>query len=331
MSRRIHALVVVGTAMALLWSSRSCRAELVCSESVVDKGETRNGLPLSHRFRFVNRGTDPVEITDVRPSCGCLAPKVDRRIVPPGESGELLLEINTLTQPAGVNGWRATIRYRDGNGEKELPLYVRACLVSEISVEPPSLAIYTDASLGHEITVIDRRTEPLIVRAVLASSPYVRTRLGEMKRDDSGRWRRSIGVEVLADCPEGTHEETLRICTSDPLYTELKLPFTIVKRVRQQTTAAPASVIMTAAGNEPLPARVVLLSAADDREVRIDRVEADHEAVVCRWAQGPGHQATLKIRVERNRIPGDRLRAYVRVHLSQPAETILIPVSCLLR
>ncbi len=331
MTRRTHARWSLGTPMALLLVAGLCRADLVCSESVVDKGETRSGVPLSHRFTFVNRGDNPVEITDVRPSCGCLAPKLERRIVPPGESGQLLLEINTLTQPDGENGWRATVRYKDGASERELPLYVRACVVREIGVEPPALAIYTDSSLGHEIAVIDRRTEPLMVRAVVASSPHVRTHLGELKRDAAGRWRRSIQVEVLADCPEGTHEETLRICTSDALYTELKVPFTIVKRARFQTSATPASVVLTAAGDEPLPSRVVLLSAADDREVRIDRVETDHPAVECRWAQGPGHQATLKIRVERSRITGDRLRAFVRVHLAQPAETILIPVSCLLR
>jgi hypothetical protein len=331
MPYRTHARMALWVSLALLGGAGRGRAELECPASVVDKGEARSGLPLSHRFAFVNRGVHAVEITDVRPSCGCLAPKLERRTFQPGESGEMLLEINTLTQPAGLNSWRVTLRYKDGDSEKELPLYVNARIVTEISVEPPSLAIYTDTSLGHEILVLDRRIEPLMVRAVLASSPHVRTHLGELHRDAAGHWRRAIQVEVLADCPEGTHEETLRICTSDPQYAELKVPFTIVKHARRQVSAAPASVVLAAMDEQPLPARVVLLSAADDREVRIERIEADHEAVSCRWAQGPGHQATLKIRVDRSRITGDRLRAAVRVHLSQPAtEALTIPISCLL-
>jgi hypothetical protein len=331
MSRRVRGRMVFGASMALLLAAGGSRAELECTASVVDKGEVRSGLSLSHRFAFVNRGGKAVEITDVRPSCGCLAPKLEQRTLQPGESGELLLEINTLTQPEGRNGWRVTLGYKDGEGEYELPLYVNARIVAEITVEPPSLAIYTDAALGHEITVIDRRVEPLTVRAVLASSPYVRTHLGELRREKTGQWRRTIAVEVLADCPEGTHQETLRICTSDPLYAELKVPFTVVKHARREVSAAPAAVVLSAAGEEPLPARVVLLSASDDREVRIERIECDHEAISCRWASGPGRQATLKIRADRNRITGDRLRTAVRVHLSQPAaETIVIPVSCLL-
>jgi hypothetical protein len=308
------------------------RAELECTQSIVDKGEVKSGLPLSHRFHFINRGSEAVEITDAHPSCGCLAPKLEQRRLQPGESGELLLEVNTLTQPAGLNNWRITLRYKSGGIERELPLYIRALVVTELTVEPPSLAIYTDSAISHEITVIDRRTEPLIVRAVPSSSPHVRTHLGQLRRDGAGHWRRTIQVEVMEDCPEGTHTEMLRICTSDPLYSELKVPFTIVKRARRQVSAAPASVVLSVPAGQPLPSRIVLLSTEDDREVRIDRIESDHPAIDCRWAQGPGHQATLKIRVDSNQIPGDRLRAALHVHLNRPAaETITIPVSCLLR
>lgn len=331
MPRRSHTRMVLWTTLAFLGSAAWCRAELECPASVVDKGEARSGLPLSHRFAFVNRGTHAVTVTAVRPSCGCLAPKLERRNFQPGESGELLLEINTLTQPAGLNSWRVTLYYKDGDSERELPLYINARLVAEISVEPPSLAIYTDTSIEHEILVIDRRTQPLIVRAVVASSPHLRTHLGELHRDEAGQWRRAIQVEVSADCPEGTHEETLRICTSDPQYTELKVPLTVVKHPHRQVSAVPNAVVLKATGEEALPARVVMLSAADERDVRIQRIELDHPAVSCSWAHGPGHQATLKIRVDRSRIVGDRLRAAVRVHLNQPAaETITIPISCLL-
>ncbi len=331
MPRRASVLLALSVPMVLLLGTAPVRAELECLQSVVDKGEVRSGLPLAQRFLFCNRGPGPVEITDVRPSCGCLAPKLDKRVLQAGETGELLLEVNTLTQPAGLHSWRITLRYQCGEAEQELSLYIRARLVTEITVEPPSLAIYTDTAIRHEITLIDRRTEPLIVRAVPTSSPYVRTHLGELRRDDAGHWHRTIQVEVLADCPEGTHTETLRICTSDPLYSELKVPFTIVKHARHRVSATPASVVLSQPANQPLPARIVLLSAAEEGEVHIDHVESDHPAIDCRWAPGPGHQATLKIRIDRQQIPGDRLRAAVHVHLSQPAaETITIPVSCLL-
>jgi hypothetical protein len=331
MRRRFQAPLVVVLAFLPILSATRAYADLECSEPLVEKGEVHSGVPLSHRFTILNKGPETIDITEVRPSCGCLAPQMSQRHLQPGQKSELVLEVNTLTQPAGENNWRITLRYKIGDGERELPLYIRARIVTEISVEPPSLAIYTDSPISHEITVVDRRVEPLMVRAVPTSSPQVRTHLGELHRDEAGHWRRSIRVEVLADCPAGTHDETLRICTSDPLYAELKVPFTIVKRPHLHVNANPASVVLTAPAQEALPARVVLLSAAEDRAVQIERIEADNAAIDCRWAQGPGTQATLKIRVDRSRIPGDRLRGYVHVHLSKPAsETITIPVSFLL-
>jgi hypothetical protein len=315
-----------------LLPSAAARADLDCAAATVQLGEVRSGVPLSHRFTLVNHGPDAVLVTDVRPSCGCLAPKLDRRSFQPGESGTLLLEVNTLTQPAGLNTWRTTVTYQSGGTDHELALYLCARVVTEITVEPPALAVYTDAAIGHEITVIDRRTEPLLIRSVQASSPYVRTRLGEMRRDGEGRWARPIQVEVLADCPEGRHEESLYIHTSDPTYPELKVPFTVVKRARRQVSATPSAVVLSQSGGGPLPARIVLLGTADEQEVRVEKVEADDPAITCQWAAGPGPRATLKIRIDRARISGDTLNSTVHVRLSRPApQTLTIPVSCSLR
>jgi hypothetical protein len=331
MRRRAFALMVLSVPILSLAASHA-RADLHCAQPTVDKGEVRSGTSLSQRFSFVNRGRETVEIIDVHPSCGCLTPKVDKRRLQPGETGTLLLELNTLTQPAGVNLWRVTIRYRTEGIEREHSLHVRARLVTEISIEPPSLAIYTDTAIGHEINVIDRRAEPLIVRSVQPSSSHVRIHLDELRRDDVGRWVRKIHVEVLADCPEGHHDETLHVYTSDPEYPELKVPFTVVKRARQSVSAAPASVVLAGTAGQPLPARMVLLGAADNAAVIVEKVECDHPAIACRWAQGPGQRATLKIRIDETKISGGNLRGAVHVRLNKPTpQTLTIPVSCSLR
>lgn len=325
MFRRPPAWLILGALMA----PAAARADLQCAAPTIDKGEVRGGVPLSHRFTITNPGPGAIEVTAIRPSCGCLAPKLEPRRLAAGESAELRLDVNTLTQPAGPNNWYITLRYTSGGEERELSLYLSARIIQEISVEPPALAIYTNTAMGHEITVTDRRTEPLIVRAVEASSPHVRTQLGEMHRNGAGHWVRTIQVQVAADCPEGHHNESLIIRTSDPVYPELKVPFTIVKRSARQVSAAPEAVNLTGEAGQPLPSRIVLLSATGDRDVRIERIDCDSPAISCSWAPGPGHRATLRIRLDRARIGGEGLRSAIHVHLSQPTpQTITVPVNC---
>src|SRR5262249_25218092 len=113
---------LVAVLIALGVGQYPARADLHCPEPRIDLGEVKSGKPLAHRFAFTNRGTESVEITEIRPSCGCLKPRCDKGAYRPGESGTLLFEVNTLTQPAGPHSWRVLIRYRSGNREGELSL-----------------------------------------------------------------------------------------------------------------------------------------------------------------------------------------------------------------
>jgi hypothetical protein len=207
-----------------------------------------------------------------------------------------------------------------------------ARVVSEIAVEPPALVLTTDGALAHEVVLTDRRPRPLTVTAVQLATAQVHARPGEPYTDGAGRRACAIRVEVGADCPEGRHEDVLRILTDDPTYRELDVPVTVVKRSPHAVRAQPETVELSAPAGQPLPSRIVLMSSADGRAVVVEGVEADNPAIECRWAAGPGPRATLKVRVDHTRVAGDGLRSAVRVRLNQPVpQTIVVPVSCTLR
>ncbi len=322
--------VVLASLVAL--AGGAARADLFCPTPTVDVGEVRSGAPLAQPFTLVNRGAEAVEVVGVRPSCGCIRPEVRPLLYPPGQEGALLLEINTLTQAAGPHAWTLQLIYRCGEKEESLTLTVTARVVTEITVEPPVLALSTDTVIAHEITVTDRRDRPLDLLSVQASLPFVRAGLGEPRRDEQGRWCRGVRVEVLPDCPDGRHEAVLLLLTNDPAYPALKVPLTVTKRPRAGVRATPEAISLTAAGDGPLPSRIVLLAGADDRPVAVERVECDDPAVQCRWAAGPGPRATLKVQVDRARVPAAGLHTAVRVHLGGPTpQTLTLPVLCTLK
>ncbi len=307
------------------------RAELLCPEAVFQAGEVRGGLPLAQVFRYRNSGTKPIEIGDVRPSCGCLKPRLDTKTVAPGAEGAVLVEINTLTQPDGPRQWRVTLGYREDGQERELVLAVLATVRSELLLEPAALVLNTETACRHNSTLTERRPLPLTIAALQTTRPELVVRLSPATQSQDGTWTRTIQVEAAEAFPAGRHEEMIQLFSNDAEFRELKIPVTVIKRSRQRVQAAPAEVTLSGRADQPLPSRVVLLSGLNDEEVVVAGIKADDPAIRCQWAQGPGTQATLKISMDPSRQRSGSLHSAVHIQLSKPAgEEVTIPVKCLL-
>jgi hypothetical protein len=317
------------TAVAALFTMASlARAELRFTQPTVDVGEVKRGAPLAHDFAFTNNSREIVEIAELQASCGCLRPNLEPRVYKPGEVGKLRIEVNTLTQDAGPNAWRAVVRYRQGDNVREAALVLTGTVVAEITVDPPQLALLADQAVAHDLRLIDLRAKPLSITAVSTTSPKLAVRVVGEARDAQGHWIRTIRLDVAQDFPEGRHEETVNIYTDDPLYRDLKVPVAIVKRGRQRFTALPNAATLTAPRGQPIPSKIVLIRDAEGGAVEIDRLTPSDPAIGCTWARGPGANATMRITVDRARLQGDSLRGSVEVKISKPAaETVTIPVT----
>jgi hypothetical protein len=316
----------------LLMLPAPARADLTSAEPAAQLGELRAGMPLTHRFTFRNAGLADIEITDLRASCGCLKPQLASRRYRPGEEGSLVVEVNSLAQPAGPHQWRVVLAYREGNQERELALYVAAVIISELQLQPASLTLYTDAAVSHELTLIEKRPLPLTVTSFQTTSPHLRVRLGQPHQDADANWTRTIQVEAAEGMPEGRHEEIVQLFTDDPEYRELKVPVSIVKRPRRPVSAAPSTVTIAGDARQPVPSRIVLLSGQDDQEVLVKEVVADDPAIQCHWARGPGPRTTLKILIDPGLVKPGTLQSAVHVRLLKPAdEQLSIPVTCTVR
>jgi hypothetical protein len=305
----------------------AARAELSCTETPHEAGQVFSGKMLRRRFTLVNRGTSVIEITEVKPGCGCLRPQLERPTLGPGERGALTLEINTLTQPAGPNSWHATVRYLENGRPGELTVQVRADLVPVVSVRPASILIHTHGAARGEFTLVERLARPLEVRALAAASDHVSFTAGAPVRDGEC-WKRTITMQVLPSMREGRHDDVLKVLTDDSQYAELSVPFTVVKRSPDHVQPSPSSLAVVAAKEAPPPSQIVMLSAEEDKPVVIDRVEAGCPFIRCTWASGPGSRSTLRVQFDRDKMPAERrFEAQLRVHIRQPTPQVLtIPV-----
>jgi hypothetical protein len=325
LASRHLAAVLLG--VLLVGNMTAVRAELHFPKTEADAGQAYTGKELAHTFAFVNEGREAVEIVEARASCGCLTPQLEKRVYQPGERGALRLEVNTFTQPAGPHAWTVQVRTRSGADVQEVGLRLTAQLLTEVSIQPAALVLFTDQAVAHELVLSDTRPQPLTATSVQVNLAGLKPSL-TARGQEGGRALQTIRLEVTADCPEGRHEEFLHILTDDPEYRDLKVPVIVVKRSRQRLAATPSQVTLTAPPGQPVPSRIVLVRDNDDQGVVIDKVEADDPAITCQWAPGPNAMATVKIRVDRARVRGSSLQAIVQVHVSKPQpDVLLIPIS----
>lgn len=75
---------------------------LAVEPAAFDFGEVRQQRTLSKEFRLVNFGDAALEITRISTSCGCTVVETGERVVAPGESTRLRVEMQTRKDRGAV-------------------------------------------------------------------------------------------------------------------------------------------------------------------------------------------------------------------------------------
>jgi hypothetical protein len=304
---------------ALLCTATLARAELEIATPVVNLGEIRGGMPLDVSFSFRNGGARRIEILEVNRDCNCLTPRLAKRLLEPGEGTRLEMALRTLGHPDGQHAWTASVRYREGDTVREIPLGVRARVINEVTVQPAVCALFVEKTLRQEVTLTDVRKPPLTVTRAETTTRAIKV---ETKALGGGVTKITLEAAGAGLAP-GRHDEMLSIYTSDPNYSQLQVPVTLVRLSESSVLVTPAEVHLVADPGQSISSTLIRLRPRGDQAVVIDKVVADDPAVACTWAAGPGTHATLKIQVTATHS----LDTAVRVHLLQPVqETLTIPV-----
>ncbi len=238
---------------------------LIADQTSVDRGQVRVGPPLTQTFRLTNHGQQPLIITGVNSTCGCLAPKLDRTSLAPNDSATLTVEINTLSQPAGPVAWTTRVGWRTGSASGELPLTVKAILIAEIRVEPAAVAFHVRRTRSVDLTITDSRAKPFRILATGSTLPQVTTELLPNKDKSVQR----IRLTASADGPSGVQSAMAWFTTDDPLYPQIHVPVTLTVPVKTRVSASPSVLFLEGSSGR------VLLRDSEGQPVQIDRVEVE--------------------------------------------------------
>jgi hypothetical protein len=318
-------LVLIAVA---LWPS-ALRAELRFDAPTIDLGEMRAGQRLAQTFHFANAGSSVIDGLHARPECGCLAARLSTARLEPGQRASVVVEVNTLGQAAGPHTWRATLHYHEEGVPRQQVVEMRGVLTTEVNVQPAALTLFTEGVLRQEITLTDTRPSPLRITSVQTTVAGIKAQATSREQNAQGHTICKIAVEASAELPPGRHEDTLSIFTDDPAYRQLQMPIRVIKQPRSALSVGPRELSFPKTAEGHFPARLLRVWSAADAPVDVVRVYADHPALTCTWAAGPGKQATIKVVVDRRRLPeAQTLPSAIHIEVRAPAtETVTIPIA----
>lgn len=202
----------------------------VLPEPIFDAGKVAKGESIVHDFLIRNAGEAPLQITDVRPACGCTVADFDRTIAP-GETGKVHATLDSSTFDGPISK-TITVLTNDPVNPK-LTLAVKAEVQPYLFIQP-----------GYARFVQAQQSEPGSVRQILftttfddlrildVQSPYPfldvtyreATEADEPREQATGRqWVVDLTLDY-AKAPVGTLAEYVTIRTNHPNQAVLKLP-----------------------------------------------------------------------------------------------------------
>ena len=197
-------------------------------------------------FDFVNSGDRPLRIEELKPSCGCLRPRLydDQREFKPGEQGRFYVGVRTATEEPGPHRYSVTVNYNDGAPQSEEVQFRLVVPERKVLVEPAQLLFYQLSGTpdSRRVLVTDARGHDLQIQSVELSTPIkgVTATVEPRVRDDAGYWQTPIRVDVAAEFPPERQIAFLNLTTNDSEYPTIKVALMVQGRPVEDSDPNPS-------------------------------------------------------------------------------------------
>ena len=200
-------------------------------KKIQDFGTVPKGEKIKAAFDVRNTGQAPLEINQVRPTCGCTVVNFTRTI-PPGGSGTINADVDTSAYTGPIS--KAVLVFTNDPATPQVNLVIKADVRSFIDVLPRPLVIFTNVLQGEAATqkliLASADGSNFKIEGVNASSgPYQLSyrELPEKERvpDHKGsQWE--LTVTVPANAPEGMLNQKILVKTTSPKAPEVTINVT---------------------------------------------------------------------------------------------------------
>jgi hypothetical protein len=301
-------------------------------------GRVVEGDLLEHTYEVKNTGSQPVGITGVRTTCGCVRADYERTI-PPGEIGHVTLTFHT-------KGYRGDLTHKAlvSTTEAVRPrhmLHLRATVIPAVEALPDRVFLegFPEDALSQEVAIVSRTGRPLSLSLDETHTRIPRGVTYRLQKEKEGRYYRLILSNKESE--PRTYRGRLVFDTGSDVRPKLVVP--IFGRVKPDIEVVPKALDFGVLSRQKLlkPSRragvvppeliqTVHVRSNRDEDLTVDGVEVDEEvfavtvtpvlkhrvyrvALTCRPTSIPAGTLTTEMVIHTGVTGYEKLRVPVRV------------------
>jgi hypothetical protein len=205
-----------------------------------DFGSVPRGSTLTHLFRLTNKTEQPISVTGLRVSCGCVSASAMQPTVAPGQSTVIVAQMDT-SRFAGVRS--VTIHVSLGPpANEEVRLWVQANSRDDVSIVPEALAhgqIKRGVSSAKSVTITFLGNGEWQILGSQCESNYVQTTIKEQRRD-GGQVTYEVTAALRSDTPVGKWYSDVWLKTNHQSMPRVRIPLTV--EVESNLSLSPSTV-----------------------------------------------------------------------------------------
>ena len=305
-------------------------------EKIKDFGTVPKGDKIRATFDVRNTGKAPLEITQVRPTCGCTVASFDRTI-PPGGTGKIAAEVDTTGFSGPIS--KAVLVFSNDPATPQVNLVIKADVRAFIEVLPRPLIIFRNVLQGEpaseRLVLLSADGSDFKVESAEASGgtyQLVYKELGEKERipDRKGsQWE--LTVTVPANAPEGMLNQKIVVKTTAAKAPEVTI--NVTGAVRPVVQVIPPQVNFgTVAGDALVGQNFLVVNNRQGTELQLSEVKVDNPnfaTEVIPLQAGQRYQVAVSMKAG---VPKGAQKATVKISTSDPLRKLIeVPIQAVVQ
>jgi hypothetical protein len=239
---------------------------LVCPEPTFDFGVREPAHTVEHEFILRNEGDAPLQITKVKPTCGCTVADWTKKLLRPGEEARLKCRLK-LTGYRGPQ--KKSIRIHSNDPSQPIyQVWLTGQVRVEVELQPPFISF---SQIPHTGTVTKRTRLMAVGRRVQIVDFSCPSPLFDVRVEKVDDINVDLAITTKPPLPYGTHRTRLVVRTDDEKYPELYLP--VIVSVLGEVTVLPKVLYLPKAQPGLHITRSILLRPSLAPRFKIEHVE----------------------------------------------------------